>query len=114
MIKEYKPEGEETSRKKKRYRAELEHLQYITPSIKLRGELHKFSDADVLEDFFRADYDDNAQPSSYIDLTKLSSNYSLGLYARTRLNDFYTVVERLPQLKLDVRNQQIFETPFLL
>ncbi|MDP8218858.1 MAG: LPS assembly protein LptD [Candidatus Theseobacter exili] len=107
----YEPEGE-SARKKKRYKAELKHLQFITPTVKLRAEAHKLSDKDILRDFFRGEYDDDAQPSSYIDISKLSNNYLLSLYARKRLNDFYDVVERLPQLKLDARNQQIFETPF--
>lgn len=57
---EYQPEGEEP-REKSRYRAELEHLQFLSPSTKVRAEVHKLSDRDILRDFFRGEYDYDAQ-----------------------------------------------------
>ncbi len=62
-------------------------------------------------DFFESDYRRNPQPSTFVELNQLWSNFSLDAYAQPRVNDFYETVERLPDLKLTGFRQQLGNTP---
>jgi len=74
--------------------------------------LREQSDAYVTHDFFEAEYRANPQPSSFLELNKVWSNFSLNVLAQPQINDFFETIERLPDLKLTGARQQLGASPF--
>ncbi|MDP3981830.1 MAG: hypothetical protein Q8Q33_10505, partial [Chlamydiota bacterium] len=95
-----------------RYRLSLSHRQPSVYNTTIRAEVHKLSDEDILLDFFRKDFETSIRPYSYFDITKYHSKYSARLYYQPRLNDFFSEVEREPEVKFEARRQQLYDTPF--
>ena len=69
------------------------------------------TDPFVLRDFFGGEYDGNPQPNSFFEVQKYSDNWSLDVLAAPRVNNFFSQVERLPDVKLTGYRQQILDTP---
>ena len=95
--------------KEDRYDLWISHLNHITPRLDFRGHLEKLSDVNFLHDFFRDREDIDPQPTSFASLEYQFDRLSLGAYVRPRLNDFYSVVEKLPELRIDVPRQELFK-----
>ncbi|MEA2013407.1 MAG: LptA/OstA family protein, partial [Verrucomicrobiota bacterium] len=95
-----------------RYRAKLTHRSEFTKNLTLRLNADKLSDIDMLEDWFENDYDTIKQPVSLADLTWTSPFIELSLNYRPRINDFYTVVEKKPELLVNTPRIQIGESGF--
>ena len=92
-----------------RYDLWVSHLNHITPRLDFRGRLEKLSDINFLHDFFRAREDKNPQPASFLSLEYQFNRLSVGAYVRPRINDFYSVVEKLPEIRLDAPRQELFK-----
>ncbi len=90
-----------------RYRFYLQHRNYLTENTTMRLQLDALSDIDMLEDWFENEYEDLPQTRNYVDITHNADNFSLSLRIRPRVNDFYTVVEALPELQFVVPRQPI-------
>ena len=90
-----------------RYRVNLYHHQRLGENLSLRLRLDALSDIDMLEDWFRRVHRRNPQPRSFADLTYESERFTLALSARPRVNDFFSVVETLPELRLTVPRQPL-------
>ncbi|MFO7822029.1 MAG: LPS assembly protein LptD [Lentisphaeria bacterium] len=97
-----------------RYRVNVSHWQEFGENLTLRLNLDVMSDIDFLEDWFEDDFDDFRQPRSYVDLRYDHERFTASLNLRPRLNDFYTVVERLPELRFDFPRQTVPGIPGLL
>jgi lipopolysaccharide assembly outer membrane protein LptD (OstA) len=97
-----------------RYRLRLSHDHEFTDELRLRLHLDKLSDVDMLEDWFRSEYRTRPQPESAADLTYESERLTLSLLARPKVNDFYTVVERLPEARLALPRQPLAGTGLYL
>ena len=97
--------------RKDRYRISWEHYQQIAPDTRAVLKANYLSDPDVIDEFFRDEFVDEIQPETYLNITKATDRYQITLRVEPRLNDFYTVVERLPELSLEVRNQRLGESP---
>ncbi len=95
-----------------RYRAKLKHIQPLWKDTTATLEVNKLSDIDVIDDFFRDEYEKEVQPETFLNITKYHPDYIINLLVKKRINDFYDVVERLPELSFRVRDQQMFNTPF--
>ena len=90
------------------------HFGYdATPftNLNVKGLVRYQSDELLLHDFYEGDYRQNPQPSTFVEVNKLWSNFSLDAYAQPRVNDFYETVERLPDVRLTGFRQQIGTTP---
>jgi LPS-assembly protein len=75
-------------------------------------EFNKLSDEHVLKDYFYNEYEENNPvPPNYISVINTMPNYSFALEAQKRFNDFYTVTQRLPEVKLDIFDQRLWDTP---
>jgi len=94
-----------------RYRVWLTHIANPATNLTVRGAFRYQSDAEVTRDFFESQYRDNVQPSTFVEVNKMWSNYSLDLLAQPRVNDFFETVERLPDIKLTGFRQQLGPTP---
>jgi LPS-assembly protein len=94
-----------------RYRAEWQHKQYLTNNVTLTVDLNKMSDAEMLYDYFRYEFDHNRAPDSVADVTKAGQDYTLSFLVRPQFDKFFTEVERLPEAKLAVDRTRIGNTP---
>ncbi len=92
-----------------RYDMYISHLTHITPRLDVRAHMELLSDSEILHDFFKDREDTNPQPTSFVSLEYQFDRLSLGTYVRPRLNDFYSVAETLPEVRLDIPRQELFK-----
>jgi len=96
-----------------RKRFQWQHRIDFDPGTVGMLEFNKMSDEYVLEDYFYNEYEENAPvPPNYVNITSVQRNYTFSLKANHRFNSFYTVVERMPEFKLEVPDQRLWGTPF--
>lgn len=95
-----------------RYRAEWRHRWQINEETLVQSEFHKFSDINIMKEFFEEEYELEQQPRSFLAVTTTKPDYVLNLTAQARANKFFSVVERLPELSLNVPGLQLGETRF--
>jgi LPS-assembly protein len=94
-----------------RYRVWLGHQVDVRTNLTFKGLLRYQSDAFITRDFFESEYRENVQPSTFVNVNQLWSNFTLDALAQPRVNDFFETVERLPDIKLTGLRQQIGGTP---
>jgi len=95
-----------------RSRLQWRHQSKLSPDTTLTTEFTKLSDAQVTKDFFyHEEYEKDIAPDNYLSIIKATPNYTLSLLERPRVNDFFTSVERNPEIRFDTHNQQLFDTP---
>ncbi|MGB7748856.1 MAG: LPS assembly protein LptD [Verrucomicrobiia bacterium] len=80
-------------------------------NLNVKALVNYQSDPLVLHDFFEGDYRNNPQPNTFIEVNPYWNNWSLDVAAMPRVNDFFDVVERLPDVKFTGFRQQILNTP---
>ncbi|HTL70255.1 MAG TPA: LPS assembly protein LptD [Candidatus Eisenbacteria bacterium] len=98
-----------------RYRAQWRHQARLTESTTLTTEINKLSDPEIVKDFFYyEEYQRDALPDNYVSLITSKPEYSLSILDRERLDDFYNVVERSPEIRFDTHTRRFAETPFYL
>lgn len=85
----------------RRYRVRLDHQEQIDDETYFRTQFNYLSDPGILEDFFNGEFQREANPENYAVLQRATDQYAAGLRVDHRLNDFYTTVDRIPQLSLD-------------
>jgi len=95
-----------------RFDFRISNVTHITPSLDFRGNFEFVSDYYFLKDFFGSRYASDPQPSTNVSLEQQFDNFAASIYYRPRVNDFYTTVEKMPEVRLDLHRQQIFNTPF--
>ncbi len=108
---EYENEAEETL-EKERYLAEFRYRQPLPYQIGSYIALSYASDSTIRKDFFRQEYDADAQPKSYAYLSRRWKDIFLSLEVQPRVNDFEWLTERLPEAKLQIQEFQISESDF--
>lgn len=98
-----------------RYRVQVRHQAKLEKYTTLVMEGNKLSDPDMVKDFFyREEYEKDIQPDNYVSIIMARPEYSLSFLERKRFDDFYTVVERSPEVRFDTYNKQFQDTPFYL
>jgi len=95
-----------------RYRIRFEDAHTFTAQDTALIRAHYLSDTDILEDFFEDEFRQERQPDNFISFTHREDNYTVNGIARSRLNDFYNSVNRLPEVSLDAFRQPIKESSF--
>ena len=94
-----------------RYVFRLSHLSHITPRLDFKAQFHWTSDYYFTKDFFPTIYSADPQPSTFLSLEHQFDNFSAAMMFRPRVNRFYTTVEKLPEIRIDVPRQQLFGSP---
>jgi lipopolysaccharide assembly outer membrane protein LptD (OstA) len=75
-------------------------------------EFNKVSDENVIRDYFYNEYEENYRvPMNYASIISAKQNYTLGIVANKRFNDFYTITEKMPEVKLDIPDQRLWNIP---
>ena len=95
---------------KNRYNFRLTNITHITPRLDFRGVFDASSDPYFLRDFFTTRFNNDPQPATYAALEQQFDRFSAAVYMRFQVNDFYTTVEHLPGMRLDLPRQEIFDT----
>lgn len=93
-----------------RYDFRISNVTHITPRLDFRGAFEWLSDPYFTRDFFDDRYAGNPQPATYAALEQQFDDFSFSAYVRFRVNDFFTTVEKTPELRLDIPRQEIFNT----
>ena len=94
-----------------RQRVWFTHQGELASNLVVRAAVRYQTDPRVIRDFWETEYREHTQPSTYVEVDKLWSNWSLDLLAQPRVNNFQETVERLPELKLTGFRQQVFGAP---
>ena len=94
-----------------RYRAQWQHKQTFPGDVSLTVDVNRWSDPDVLDDFFSHEFTRDREPQTVADVTKRGANYTLSLQARAEVNPWFAEVQRLPEVKLAVNRTRLWETP---
>lgn len=96
-----------------RYRLHLYWREALDEAWTLRLNFDRLSDISMLEDWFRRDYRQWRQPKSFLSLDYNGEWFDFAVEARPRVNTFYTVGERLPELRLNVPQMRLDDSlPF--
>ena len=93
-----------------RYDFRISNVTHITPRLDFRGAFEWLSDPYVVKDYFAGRYGQNPQPATYAALEQQFDHFSLSAYTRFRVNDFFTTVEKVPEIRLDIPRQELFDT----
>ncbi len=101
---------EELGEEESRYRVRFQHNWDVTPSDQVLIQGLYVSDTLVQKDFFRKEYRQMTEPDNFATYTHYGESSSFGLTARMRLNDFYSQVERLPELWYSLNSVELGET----
>ncbi|MFC2140572.1 LPS-assembly protein LptD, partial [Candidatus Auribacterota bacterium] len=80
--------------------------------IRALWDLNVISDLDFLDDFYNVEYQQNVQLNNYASLTKSATKYQLAALVMKRLNNIYSVQERLPELTFNLNSLQIGDSRF--
>ena len=98
-----------------RDRYQWRHQSKLSESTTLTTEWNKLSDRDVTKDFFyHEEYEKEVLPENYISIITAKPEYTFSILDRERLDDFYSAVERSPELRFDTHNRAFGDTPFYL
>ena len=104
--------GEDPNKEEWRNRLQWKHRVDFDPTTVGMLEFNKLSDEYVLEDYFYNEYEEtNPVPQNYFSIISAQPNYTFTVAGNWRLDEFYTVVQRLPELKIEVFNQRLWDTP---
>ncbi len=96
-----------------RYLIQYRHRMDTIKDTVVIGEYHKMSDASFLKDYFyREQYEVDDKPPTYVSIIMTKPSFTLSAYAQARVNKFFTEVERLPEVKLDIKETSIAKTNF--
>ena len=95
---------------KSRFDFRISNVTHITPRLDFRGVFDYQSDPYFKRDFFTKLYDQDPQPATFAALEQQFDRFGFSLYSRWRVNDFYTVTEKFPELRMDMPRQEIFDT----
>ncbi|MEA2068726.1 MAG: LPS assembly protein LptD [Verrucomicrobiota bacterium] len=94
-----------------RYRLKLEHLQRFTDTHYINTKMNYLSDPTVVEEFFKKEYRQNAQPENYLSWVHGNSLIGSEAFINHRLNDFYDNTDRF-EYSLDLYRTKLAGTPF--
>jgi hypothetical protein len=93
-----------------RYDFRISNVTHITPQMDFRGMFDYQSDPYIMRDFFENEYNKNPQPATFAALEQQFDRFSLSGYMSFRTNDFFNTVEKIPQIRMDIPRQEIFDT----
>jgi hypothetical protein len=69
---------------------------------------HRVADPYFIQEFFENEYWGNNQPHSFVTTTRNAERYGAMVHLEKRMNNFETMVERMPEIRLDWKNQPFF------
>ncbi len=95
-----------------RQRVSFSHNLVLRSNLTVMAAVNYQSDPQIIRDFFEREYQQNAQPATFLDVNQTWPNFSLDVLAQPKINSFFETVERLPDVKLSALRQQLGDSPF--
>ena len=95
-----------------RWRVQIRHEIPLPEDTTFTMELNKLSDENIVKDYLYEEFKETPLVDNYFMLQTSKPNYVMSILTRLRLNPFYTVVEKLPEAKLFIKNQRLWNTNF--
>ena len=94
-----------------RYKTQYRH-KWDEGNDHLIMELNDYSDANFLKHYFYREYEKDAQTDNYILVSHSFPSATLSLTLSKRLNQFYSDIEKVPEIKLETTSFKVMDTPF--
>lgn len=94
--------------KRDRGRVSWRHRTDLNDHTFLLARYHRLADEFFLQDFFEREFRAEVEPQSFVTFTHNSDRYGFFTHVQKKMNSFEALVERLPQIRFDWKNQ-----PFL-
>lgn len=104
------PEGER--RRNERSKIELRHRWDPSDRDHFVLEYFRQSDPNFRKDYFLREYEKVTNPSSFFLWSHVFPNATLSFLGQPRVNKFDTVLQKIPELKLETVNQKISQSNF--
>ncbi|PIU41053.1 MAG: hypothetical protein COS99_06870 [Candidatus Omnitrophica bacterium CG07_land_8_20_14_0_80_42_15] len=95
-----------------RYKIQLRHRWQIDRQTDVKVEYYKSSDSTFNKDFFYRQYERDEVMPTYVSALHKDSLYNAEFRMDSRVNEYETVLERLPEADLDVGKNRLMETNF--
>lgn len=102
------PFDEDNREDRERGRITWKHRSDFAENTNVLLRYHRAADEYFLQDFFEKEYRANVQPTSFVTANHNAERYGAMVHLEKRMNSYETIVERLPEVRLDWKNQ-----PFL-
>jgi lipopolysaccharide assembly outer membrane protein LptD (OstA) len=94
-----------------RQRVDFSYRAEPATNLHVLSRVRYQTDARMLQNFFEREYRDNPQPNSFLEVNKVTDDFSLDVFAQPQVNEFLETVERLPEVRLTGFRQPVFGTP---
>ena len=95
---------------KERFKAEWRHKWQIDDKTNAIWQYYKVSDSTFLKDYFENEHETDENPNSFALITRAVPKGTLSFRTDVRVNRFESKLERLPEVRLDVPNAELFDT----
>ncbi len=92
-----------------RYNVRINNVTHLTPRLDFRGQFQLLSDYYFLYDFFKDQYNNNPEPSTYGAFEYQFDRFTASVFARTQTNNFFNTVEDLPTFRFNFPRQELFK-----
>jgi len=104
------PENER--RTQERSRIEVQHKWQMTDVDQAILSYYRASDVNFRKDYFYREYETDMQPSSFFLYSHVFPSATLSFLGQPRVNAFESVLQKIPELKLETINQRIGDSRF--
>lgn len=94
-----------------RYRVTYQQYLQFGPDFSSTADINAWSDPWITRDYFQSEYQQENQPANFVSLNEYNPNFTISLLAQPQVNPFFETVERLPELDIESKPQQIFGLP---
>ncbi|MBN1689199.1 MAG: LPS-assembly protein LptD [Candidatus Omnitrophica bacterium] len=84
------------------------HRTNFDPHFHVILRYNRLADEYFLQDFFEKEFRASIEPQSFVTLTRNTDRFGFLAHVQKRMNRFESIVERLPQVRYDWKNQQFF------
>jgi lipopolysaccharide assembly outer membrane protein LptD (OstA) len=98
-----------TREDRERGRITWRHRSDINENTNVILRYNRLADNYFLQDFFEEEFHSETQPHSFVTGTHNTERYGAMIHLEKRMNSFETLVERLPEVRLDWKNQPFYK-----
>jgi len=95
-----------------RYNVRINNVTHLTPRLDFRGQFQLLSDYYFLYDFFKSQYNNNPEPSTYGAFEYQFDRFTASVFSRVQSNNFFNTVENLPTFRLNFPRQELFSNVY--
>lgn len=94
---------------RERGRITWRHRSDIDDNTNILMRYHRASDEYLLQDFFEREFRNQMQPHSFLTANHNTEYYGAMLHVEKKMNSYESMVERLPEVRLDLKNQPLYK-----